>query len=59
MIITDDWVIVRCPSRNVVTLKLMTDEGLDGLGDATLNGRELAVVKRDLAGNWNRNICSG
>ncbi len=32
------------PSRNFVTLKLTTDEGLTGLGDATLNGRELAVA---------------
>ncbi|PWU18889.1 MAG: bifunctional D-altronate/D-mannonate dehydratase [Bdellovibrio sp.] len=37
-------VIVTCPGRNFVTLKIMTDEGLYGLGDATLNGRELAVV---------------
>ncbi|TDD63703.1 D-galactonate dehydratase family protein, partial [Jiangella aurantiaca] len=29
---------------NFVTLKLTTDDGLTGLGDATLNGRELAVV---------------
>jgi len=45
MKITDGRVIVCCPSRNFVTLKLMTDEGLYGLGDATLNGRELAVVE--------------
>ncbi|NYE96167.1 mannonate dehydratase [Psychromicrobium silvestre] len=37
-------VIVTSPSRNFVTLKLTTDEGLTGLGDATLNGRELAVA---------------
>ena len=37
-------VIVTSPDRNFVTLKLTTDEGLTGLGDATLNGRELAVV---------------
>lgn len=35
--------IVTCPGRNFVTLKIMTDEGVYGLGDATLNGRELAV----------------
>jgi mannonate dehydratase len=29
---------------NFVTLKIETDEGIYGLGDATLNGRELAVV---------------
>ena len=37
-------VIVTSPYRNFVTLKLTTDDGLVGLGDATLNGRELAVV---------------
>ncbi len=37
-------VIVTCPGRNFVTLKIDTDEGLHGIGDATLNGRELAVA---------------
>jgi mannonate dehydratase len=37
-------VIVTCPGRNFVTLKLVTDEGVTGVGDATLNGRELAVA---------------
>ncbi|MCZ2402443.1 D-galactonate dehydratase family protein [Paenarthrobacter sp. Z7-10] len=37
-------VIVTSPSRNFVTLKITTDEGVTGLGDATLNGRELAVA---------------
>jgi len=37
-------VIVTSPDRNFVTLRLATDDGLVGLGDATLNGRELAVV---------------
>ncbi len=37
-------VIVTSPDRNFVTLKIETDEGIYGLGDATLNGRELAVV---------------
>ncbi len=45
MRITDARVIVCCPSRNFVTLKLMTEDGVVGLGDATLNGRELAVVE--------------
>src|SRR3984885_3256469 len=36
-------VIVSCPGRNFVTLKIITDDGVFGLGDATLNGRELAV----------------
>lgn len=44
MKITAARVIVCCPGRNFVTLKLETDQGLTGLGDATLNGRELAVV---------------
>jgi mannonate dehydratase len=37
-------VVITSPGRNFVTLKLTTDEGLVGLGDATLNGRELAVA---------------
>jgi mannonate dehydratase len=42
--ISDARVIVTSPGRNFVTLKIATDEGLVGYGDATLNGRELAVV---------------
>ncbi len=37
-------VIVTSPGRNFVTLKIETDDGAHGLGDATLNGRELAVA---------------
>ncbi len=37
-------VIVTCPGRNFVTLRIETKDGLVGLGDATLNGRELAVA---------------
>ncbi len=37
-------VIVTCPGRNFVTLKIETDQGVSGIGDATLNGREKAVV---------------
>ncbi|WP_439510659.1 D-mannonate dehydratase ManD [Marinimicrobium koreense] len=37
-------VIVTCPGRNFVTVKVETDEGVYGIGDATLNGRELSVV---------------
>src|SRR5688572_31359718 len=44
MKITDAKVIVTCPGRNFVTLKLTTEDGLTGLGDATLNGRELSVA---------------
>lgn len=44
MKITSARVIVTCPGRNFVTLKIVTDQGVHGVGDATLNGRELAVV---------------
>ena len=44
MKITAARVIVCCPGRNFVTLKIETDGGIHGLGDATLNGRELAVA---------------
>ncbi|HEY1878613.1 MAG TPA: bifunctional D-altronate/D-mannonate dehydratase, partial [Caulobacteraceae bacterium] len=37
-------VIVCSPGRNFVTLKIETESGAYGLGDATLNGRELAVA---------------
>jgi mannonate dehydratase len=37
-------VLITAPGRNYVTLKVTTDEGLVGWGDATLNGRELAVA---------------
>lgn len=30
-------VIVTCPGRNFVTLKIETKDGVTGLGDATLN----------------------
>jgi len=41
--ITEARVIITSPGRNFVSLKICTDEGLYGVGDATLNGRELAV----------------
>src|SRR6201984_1335785 len=44
MRITDAKVIVCSPGRNFVTLKIVTEDGVHGLGDATLNGRELAVA---------------
>lgn len=37
-------VIVTAPARNFVTVKLTTSDGIVGWGDATLNGRELAVA---------------
>ena len=45
MKITEIRVIVTCPGRNYVFVKILTDEpGIYGIGDATLNGRELAVA---------------
>jgi mannonate dehydratase len=37
-------VVISSPGRNFVTLVLKTDDGLVGLGDATVNGRELSVA---------------
>lgn len=42
--ITGAKVIVTCPGRNFVILKIETEDGVYGLGDATLNGRELSVA---------------
>jgi mannonate dehydratase len=44
MKIVDVKVIITSPGRNFVTLKITTEDGIYGLGDATLNGRELGVV---------------
>jgi len=44
MKITDAKVFVCSPGRNFVTLKIYTDDGVYGLGDCTLNGRELSVA---------------
>ena len=44
MRITNARVIVTCPGRNFVTLKIETDQGVHGIGDATINGREQAAV---------------
>jgi len=44
MKITNAYVSITSPGRNFVTLKIETDEGIYGLGDGTLNGRELAVA---------------
>lgn len=37
-------VIVTSPGRNFVTVRITTSDGVVGLGDATLNGRELSVA---------------
>src|SRR3989442_790640 len=43
---SDVRLIVTCPDRNYVVVKISTSEaGLYGVGDATLNGRELAVAE--------------
>ncbi|MFE3826923.1 D-mannonate dehydratase ManD [Streptomyces sp. NPDC059092] len=42
--IVDAQVFVTSPGRNYVTLKLTTSDGVTGIGDATLNGRELSVA---------------
>ncbi len=44
MKIADIRVFVCCPGRNFVTVKIITEDGTFGLGDATVNGREMAVV---------------
>src|SRR6204780_839822 len=44
MKIRNAFVNITSPGRNFVTLKVETDEGIYGLGDGTLNGRELAVA---------------
>ncbi|WP_445191699.1 D-mannonate dehydratase ManD [Sphingomonas sp. Tas61C01] len=42
--IVEAKVIITSPGRNFVTLKITCDDGTTGVGDATLNGRELAVA---------------
>jgi mannonate dehydratase len=37
-------VIITSPGRNFVTLRLTTSDQVQGIGDATVNGRELAVA---------------
>ena len=44
MKITDARVIITSPGRNFITLKITTEDGIYGLGDATVNGRELSVA---------------
>ncbi len=44
MKIRDIKIFVSCPGRNFVTVKIETSNGFYGLGDATVNGRELAVA---------------
>ena len=44
MKVSDIQIFVSCPGRNFVTVKIETSNGFYGLGDATVNGRELAVA---------------
>lgn len=44
MLVDRAEVLVTSPGRNFVTLRITTDDGVVGYGDATLNGRELAVA---------------
>ena len=44
MKITGARLMITSPDRNFVTLRIDTDEGVYGLGDGTVNGRELAVA---------------
>ena len=46
-------VILTSPGRNFTTLKIECDDGTTGVGDATLNGRELAVAPGSrMSGNF-------
>jgi len=45
MKITSAKVFVGGPGKNYVTLKIMTDQGVYGLGDGTLNNRETLPAK--------------
>ncbi|WP_146592433.1 D-mannonate dehydratase ManD [Puniceibacterium confluentis] len=45
MKITDAKVFVGGPGKSYVTIKIMTDEGVYGLGDATLKSRESLTAK--------------
>ena len=42
--IDDIQVFVCSPGRNFVTVRVVTEDGIYGLGDATVNGREMAVA---------------
>ena len=55
------YTIVTSPGRNFVTLKIVTDQGVYGVGDATLNGREMAQdaiasFRKPLTNAW-QGIC--
>lgn len=45
MAITEVKVIVTCPGRNYTLVKVMTDQGVYGVGDGTMNGSEQVVAQ--------------
>jgi mannonate dehydratase len=45
MAITEVKVILTCPGRNYTLVKIMTDQGVYGVGDGTLNGNEATVAQ--------------
>lgn len=45
MAITEVRVILTCPGRNYTLVKIMTDQGVYGVGDGTLNGSEAVVAQ--------------
>src|SRR5579859_1159099 len=45
MAITEVRVIVTCPGRNYTLVKIMTEQGVYGVGDGTLNGSERVVAE--------------
>lgn len=44
MQITEVCTIITCPGRNYVVVKILTDEGVYGVGEGTLNGGEAVVA---------------
>ena len=45
MAITEVKVILTCPGRNYTLVKVMTDQGVYGVGDGTINGNEATVAQ--------------
>lgn len=45
MAITEVKVILTCPGRNYTLVKIITDQGVYGVGDGTLNGNEATVAQ--------------
>jgi mannonate dehydratase len=45
MAVTEVKVFLTCPGRNYTLVKIMTDQGVYGIGDGTLNGSEAVVAQ--------------